>query len=144
MKKKTTTFQAPLFRQYPLFIGFLWTPHLYVGFSSFTPSFLLKVTKFLNKIFQFEFNFVYKLFLLLNISDFGSIFFVKLATLPPLKKVIYFFPSNSLSKLRSCQALPFWKFCREFNSSQQKEGYAHYVDMLKKSEMFCLKVSDTT
>ena len=96
------TFQAPLFRQCPLFIGF------FVKYPPICWFFILySILSFKNKIFQFEFNFVYKLFLLLNISDFGSIFFVKLATLPPLKKVIYFFPSNSLSKLRSCQALPF-------------------------------------
>ena len=54
-----------------------------ISFSSFTPSDLLKVTKFLVKISQFEFLvtaeqriLVYKLFLSLNIPDF-SLFFVK-------------------------------------------------------------------
>ena len=58
-------------------------------------AYLLKVTKFLGKISQFEFLvmtekniFVYKLFLPLNISDF--IFYVKIAT--PLKKVTPLFP----------------------------------------------------
>ena len=48
------------------------------SFSSFIPSYLLKVTKFLGKISQFEFLvmtekniFAYKLFLSLNISDFN-------------------------------------------------------------------------
>ena len=79
--KNTTT----LFRQSPLYLGFSWTPpsplpHLKMGFFSetqkylsislLTPSYLLKVTKFLVKIYQFEFLvmtekniFVYKIFL---------------------------------------------------------------------------------
>ena len=55
------------------------------SFSSLIPSYLLIVTKFLDKISQFEFLvltekniFDYKLFLSLNISDF--IFYVKIAT----------------------------------------------------------------
>ena len=55
------------------------------SFSSLIPSYLFIVTKFLNKISQFEFLvmtekniFDYKLFLSLNISDF--IFYVKIAT----------------------------------------------------------------
>ena len=58
--------QAPLFRQSPLlYISFSWTPPLkvrffsegpkYQSFSSLTPSYLLKVTKFLVKISEFEF-----------------------------------------------------------------------------------------
>ena len=100
------TVQAPFFRQFPpLYHFFCELPPLkvrffsgcpkYQSFSFLTPFCLLKVTKFLVKISQFEFLvmtekniFVYKLFLLLNISDF-SFFFVKIATklwkkLPPL------------------------------------------------------------
>ena len=86
--------QAPLFRQCPLYIGFSWSPPpLKVrffseppkcySFSSLTPSYFLKVTKLLIIISQFEFwviteknNFVYKLFLSLNISSGFSLFFM--------------------------------------------------------------------
>ena len=51
------------------------------SYSSLTLSYPLKVTKFLVKISQFEFLvmtekniFVYKIFLLLNISDFSLVF----------------------------------------------------------------------
>ena len=60
-------------------------------FSSFTPSFLLKATKLLLKISQFEFLVMteqsvlaYKLFLSLNIPDF-SLFFVEKLQTPPEK-----------------------------------------------------------
>ena len=59
------------------------------SFSSLIPSHLLKVTKFLVEIFQFEFLviaekniFACKLFLSLNISDF---IFFQIATAPPEK-----------------------------------------------------------
>ena len=124
-----------------LFIGFLWSLPLKVGFlseypkhqsfSSLTPSYFSKVTKFLLKISQCGFLvtteksiFVYTLLLSLNISDFSLFFFVKIAT--PLKKVTPSFPATSLSKLRSCQAPPFWKFGRRFNPSQAEMGGAHY------------------
>ena len=55
------------------------------NFLSLTPSHLLKLTKFFVKIYQFKFLlmaekniFVYKLFLSLNISDFGLFFKQKL------------------------------------------------------------------
>ena len=58
---------------------FQWTPK---SFSSSTPSYLLKVTKFFFKTLQFEFLvmtekniFIYQLFLWLNISNF-SLFFM--------------------------------------------------------------------
>ena len=87
------TVQAPFFRGSPplhrffmnsplLKIEFFSERQKYQCFSSLTPSYLLKVTKFLVKISQFEFLvmtekniFVYKLFLSLNISDF-SLFFL--------------------------------------------------------------------
>ena len=58
------------------------SPPLYIGFSPLLiPSYLLKVTKFLGKISQFEFlvmtetnSFAYKLYLSLNISDFNLFF----------------------------------------------------------------------
>ena len=120
------TVQAPFFRQFPpLYHFFCELPPLkvrffsgcpkYQSFSFLTPFCLLKVTKFLVKISQFEFLvmtekniFVYKLFLLLNISDF-SFFFVKIAT--PLEKVSPLFSSKPLSKLRSCQGPLFLKIC---------------------------------
>ena len=78
---------------------FQWTPVI-LKFSSFTPSLLLKVTKFLDKISQFEFLvtaekniFVYKLFLSLNISDFS--FLCKNCN-----------PPKKVTPLRSCQGPP--------------------------------------
>ena len=64
------------------------------SFSSLIPSYLLKVTKFLGEISQFEFLvtaekniFAYKLFLSLNISDFilFLFFFLKIGNLPAEK-----------------------------------------------------------
>ena len=59
-------------------------------FSSLTPSFLLKVTKFLLKISQLEFlvmteknTFAYKLFFVIEYFRFEFVFYVKIATLPP-------------------------------------------------------------
>ena len=67
-----------VFREPSLKVGFFSEPQKYQSFSSLTPSYLLKVTKFLVKISQFEFLvmtekniFAYKLFLSLNISDFN-------------------------------------------------------------------------
>ena len=96
------TVQALCFRQAPLYIRFSWTPPLKVGFSvkpqnnksfsSITPSYIVKVTKLLVKISQFEFIdmtdkniFAFKLFLSLSISDFNLFFMWKLHLLP-LKK----------------------------------------------------------
>ena len=57
-------------------IGFFSEPQKYYSFPSLTPSYLLKVTKFLVKISQFELLvviekkiFVNQYFLLLNLSD---------------------------------------------------------------------------
>ena len=70
-------------------LGLLRVLQKYKSFLSFTPSYLLKVTKRLVKISQFEFLFmtkqgilVYKLFLSLNIPDFSLFFIEKLQ--PPL------------------------------------------------------------
>ena len=84
----------------PLYIGFFVNPPLKIrffsvpqkcsSFSSLTPSYLVKITKFLVKVSQFQFFvttekniFIYKRFLSLNISDFSFIFYLKIA--PPLK-----------------------------------------------------------
>ena len=82
-------------------VGFFSEPPKYESFSPIIPSFLLKVTKFLVKISQFEFLvttekniFAYKLFLSLNISDFNLFFMWKLQT--PLKKVTPSFPATPL------------------------------------------------
>ena len=73
------------------------------SFSSFTPSHLLKVTKFLLKIPQFEFLvtteqsvLVYKLFLSLNMPDF--IFLLKNCNPPSPEQSHHLFPRNPLFK----------------------------------------------
>ena len=88
------------------------------SFSSLIPSYLFIVTKFLNKISQFEFLvmtekniFDYKLFFSLNISDFN--FYVKIAPRPPLEKVIPLFPSNPLLKVEVLSNPPFLKIWLE-------------------------------
>ena len=70
------TVQAPLFKQSPstlvfrepsLKVGFLSDPQKYESFSSLTLSYLLKVTKFLVELSQFEFLVMQrKIFLLIN------------------------------------------------------------------------------
>ena len=103
----------PLFRQSPLYIGFSWIlPHSKIRIFQLTPKILtffilntiLKVTKFLGKISQFEFLvmtgknvFSYKPFLSFNISDFNIFFMLQLQ--PPvrtLKKVTHSFPATYL------------------------------------------------
>ena len=100
---KSSNCPSPLLGS-PLYISFLETPPLKLGFFSERPkyqcfsfltlSYLLKVTKSIVKICQFEFLvmteknvFVHKNFLSLNISD--SLFVVKLQppwkNYPPLK-----------------------------------------------------------
>ena len=89
------------FRESPLKSRFFSEPQKFSCFSSLTPCYLLKITKFLVKVSQFEFFgmteknvFVYKLFLSLNISDFSLSLMKKLYL--PLEKVIPFFPTNPL------------------------------------------------
>ena len=67
----------------PLKVQFLSEAPKYYSFSSLTPSYLLKVTKFL--VMAKKNIFVYNFFLSLNISDF-SLFFSKNCT-HPLKKL---------------------------------------------------------
>ena len=64
-----------VFHETSLKVGFFSEPQKYQSFSSLTPSYLLKVTKFLVEISQFEFLvmtekniFAHKLFLPLNIQ----------------------------------------------------------------------------
>ena len=97
-------------------------------FSSLTPFYILKVTTFLVKIFPFELLvmkkkniFVYQLFLSLNISDFSSLFYVKLDH-PHFKKVTPLFPTNPPIKIKVLQSPPFWKFGRRFNPPPQQKG----------------------
>ena len=103
------TVQVPLtlFRQSPPVYWFFVKPPSKTRIFPWTPtpnllkffiSYLLKVTKFLVKLSQFEFLekiqriLVYRLFLSLNIPDF-SLFFVEILQ-PPMKKVTPIFPSN--------------------------------------------------
>ena len=97
-------------------------------FSSLTPFYILKVTKFLVKIVPFELLvmkkkniFVYQLFLSLNISDFSLLFYVKIAP-PPLQKGHPLFPTNPPIKIKVLPSPPFWKFGRRFNPPPQQKG----------------------
>ena len=86
--------------------------------------------------------FVYKLFLSLNILHFSLIFFVKIATPSPPKKVTSPFPATPLSKLRSFQAPPpFWNFGRRFKSQQISGGSTLCITMylLNKLDLKVLK-----
>ena len=90
--------------------------HKILKFLSLTPYYLLKLTKFLVEISQFEFLvitekniFVYKLFLLLNISDFFFFFFfVNLQA--PWKKLplLSSNPFHIVEVLSSCPFLKLW------------------------------------
>ena len=114
---------------------FTWTPkilkffilHTILSFRS------LEITKFLVKIFQFEFLvmkepsiLVYKLFLLLNIPNFNfrifQHFLSKNCNPFPEKSHPLFSSNPSLWKLKSCQAPSFWKLGARFNSPSRKGG----------------------
>ena len=107
-----------------LFIGFLWSLPLKVGFlseypkhqsfSSLTPSYFSKVTKFLLKISLCGFLvtteksiFVYTLLLSLNISDFSLFFFCKNSN--PPEKSYPLFSSNLPLKAEVLSSPPFLK-----------------------------------
>ena len=106
------------------------------SFSSLIPSYLFIVTKFLNKISQFEFLvmtekniFDYKLFFSLNISDFN--FYVKIAhPPPPLEKVIPVFPSNPLLKVEVLSNPPFLKIWLETQLPCREGGGRVKVDTM--------------
>ena len=91
------TVQAPPFLGNPPSILAFREPPLKV-FSFLTPSYLLKITKFLAKISQFEFLVMTKIFLF--IDSFCHllfqilVFYIKIAT--PLKKVTPSFPATHL------------------------------------------------
>ena len=101
-----------------------------MGFSSSIPSYLLKVTKFLGKISQFEFLvmtkkniFAYKLFLSLSISDFNL---CDNCTPPlPSEKNHPLFPYNSPLKVEVLSSPSFLKFGLRLNhpSPLQKGGW---------------------
>ena len=89
-----------VFHEPSLKVGFFREPQKYESFSSLTPSYLLKVTKFLVEISQFEFLvmtekniFAHKLFMPLNIQIL-IYFYVTIAS--PLNKVTPSFPANPL------------------------------------------------
>ena len=78
-------------------------------------SHLLKVTEFLVKISQFKLwvmteknNFIWTGFFCHYIFQILVIFYEQTAS--PPGKSLPSFPATALSKLRSCQAPPFWKF----------------------------------
>ena len=99
-------------------------------FTFLMPSYLLKVTKLLVRISQFEFLvmkniFVYKLFLSLDISSF-SLFLYKNCNLP-LKKVTPLFPSNPTVKIEVLSSPPLLKIGWKVQPPSRKGGEgAHY------------------
>ena len=114
--RKSANCRSPLFRKSPHLYWFFMTPHPrpksrifqsnpeLLKFLILTPSYLLKVTKFLVKTSQFEFLvmtkkniFAYKLFLSLYIFDFSLFFYVKIATIPLTKVTPSFSPTPSKS-----------------------------------------------
>ena len=123
------TVQAPFLGNPPSkSLFFQWTPKI-LKFLSLIPSYLLKVTKFLGNISQFEFlvmteknNFAYKLFLLLNISDLNLFFMWQLHPPPPWKKsppLSLQPPSKSWGPVNPH---PFWKFGWRLNSPPLQKG----------------------
>ena len=110
-----------------------------MSFSSSIPSYLLKVTKFLDKISQFEFLvitkkniFAYKLFLSLDISDFNLL--CDNCTPPlPLKKLTPLILSNHPLKVEVLSNHPFFKFGWRLNALQ---GWgAHYVTLTETEKL---------
>ena len=109
----------------PLKVRFFSEPSKYSSLSTLIPSYLLKVTKFLSKISQFEFLvmtekniFAYKLFLSLNISHF-NLFFIRHLQLP-LKKFTPFFPATPSKSWGSVEPPTFWKFGWRFNPPAER------------------------
>ena len=87
-------------------------PQIFKSFSSLIPSYILKITKFLGEISQFEFLvmtkkniFAYKLFLLLNISHFN--FFCVCENGNPLRIVTPFSPAALPLKVDFLSSLLF-------------------------------------
>ena len=140
------TVQAPLFKQSPsilvfhetsLKVRFFSEPQKYQSFSSLTSSYLLKATKFLVEISEFEFLvmtekniFAHKLFLPLNIQIliFWFIFIWKLhpPPLPHPNKVTPLFPSKSPLKVEVLSnPSPFWKSGWSFTPLPSRKGAVH-------------------
>ena len=109
-------------------VGSFSEPPKYLSFSSLTQSYLLKVTKLLLEISQFEFLamtekifFAYKLFLSLSISDLNLFFMWKLQP-SPLKKVTLLFPSNTPLKVEVLPSPLFGNLGGGSTPSAQAEG----------------------
>ena len=102
--------------------------------SSLIPSYLLKVTKLLGKISQFEFLvmtekniFAHKLFLSLNISDFDLFFMWKLQL--PLEKVTPPISQQLPLKVEFLSSPPILKLWLEAQPPCRRGG-AHYECMV--------------
>ena len=103
---------------HPLKVGSFIELPKYLSFSSLIPSYLLKATKLLGGISQFQFLVMteknilaYKLFLSLNISYF-NLFLCENCN-PCYKNVTNLFLSKPSLKLRSCQTTPCLKIWLE-------------------------------
>ena len=118
------------------------------SFLSFTPYYLLKVTKILVNISQFNFLvvtkkniFAYKLFLSLNISDFNSFFMWKFQP-PPLKNVTSLFPSMPPLKVEVLSIHPFLKIWLEVQPpSPSRKGISLKRANTRKNEVLLLRIS---
>ena len=120
--------QAPLFRQFPIYIVFLWplspknwwTP-IILTFFIFNPSYLLIVTKFLVKICQFKFLVMADkhfglYFFVFKISDFSLFFMQQLRSIPPpAQKSHPLFSSNLPLKIEILPGPLFWKLDKRLN-----------------------------
>ena len=131
---------------------FQWNPKIFPkvsknipkSFSSLTPSYLSKITKFLVKVSQSEFFvmaekniFVSKLFLSLNFQIF--IFYVKITTLP--RKDHPLFSTKPFLKIKVLSSPPFWKFGWRFNPSPgEREGVQTMIRswLCNSNWLFCL------
>ena len=126
--------------QSPLYIGFSstlpksgifqWTPKISI-FSSLSPSYLLKVTKLLVEICQFEFSFMreknifaHKIFFPLNISDF-DLLLCEYSNPSRIKSPPLFqqFPFKSWGPVKL--PLRFWKIGWRFNPVPSRKEWVH-------------------
>ena len=106
------------------------------SFSSLIPSYLLKVTKFLGKISQFDFlvmteknNFAYKPFSPLNISDFNQLFMWQFQ--PPWK-ITPSFPATPSKSWGPVKPHAFWKFGWRLNPLPLEKGrctYSYFIGL---------------
>ena len=160
---KSEKYRTPLFRRFPPQYWFFhdpprknrifqWNPKIFPkvsknipkSFSSLTPSYLSKITKFLVKVSQSEFFvmtekniFVSKLFLSLNFQIF--IFYVKITTLP--RKDHPLFSTKPFLKIKVLSSPPFWKFGWRFNPSPgEREGVQTMIRswLCNSNWLFCL------